>query len=350
MPDFTCLPPQKKNERRGKILLAKTTGIVYKYSTRLNFSAMKHIALTVFAVACSALTASAIDATNARIWLSKKVKPEIIEVGNGMEKDKKVGETAAKKWQCVKIPVHVEGVLKGDDQRVYPHFVSELKLRISLAFAAETPDGKDADKPELLTKEVTYVEVPLNKHSNKKNAGENIMTAAVFISPANAYKIAPRDGVINKKLLAVAVEGTFNGSNCNHVPKRPAEDVATDVVFKESDAKRFATGWWKKKGNVSGAQLAAISETPFAASYADMGFSATSPMYGSAGTGSALASVVSGAESLIAPSATGEGESNMVSEEDASGESSGTDASAEGEDDDKGKGRKGKKSRRSSRR
>ncbi len=308
---------------------------------------MKHIVLSVFAAACTAFSAAALDASNARIWLDSKMKAEIVEHGSGMGGEKKVGDTSARKWQMVKIPVHVEGTAKGD-HKGYPHFVPELKLRISLAIAAQNADGKEV--LEMLTKEVTYVEVPLNKHSRKEGMGENVIQVAVFISPANAYKLSPKDGSLDKKLVGVAVEGTFGGSNCNRAKEKPNDGVETGVVFSPKYEKELASRWWTKHGGKSGAVLSAISETPFAPSYAAMGFPATNPMYGAAEAGYTSPSAMSG--STMTPPVPGGAEGGPVSvETGASGDGADSDnASEDEEEDSKGKkGKKSKKSRRSSR-
>ncbi len=266
-----------------QILLAKRGGIVYKYSTRLNFFAMKHVALSLLAAACGALSASALDASNARIWLSEKIKPEFASAGSGIAAEKLgTAPTYARSWQYLSIPLHVEGVAKGED--THPHFIPELKVRISLAMATADAKGKLTDSPELLTKEITYVDIPLVK-SRKEGVGEGIVNVGVFVSPSNAFKLSAKDGDLTKKLVAVAVEGEFKGSNCNRVKEKPNDSVATNVVLDKTSAlgKKLAdsTTWWKKDGNGSIA-LASIAETPFAADYARYGYPPIKVMYGSA--------------------------------------------------------------------
>ncbi len=315
---------------------------------------MKHIALSVFAAACTALSASALDATNARIWLDSKVKAEIVSHGSGMSGERnKVGDTAARTWQMVKIPVHVDGKVKGE-HKVHPHFIPELKLRITLAIEGQNEEGKDV--LDLLSKEVTYVDVPLNAATSGKDKdkmGENIINVGVFISPASAYKLSPKDGSLTKKLVGVAVEGTFKGSKCNRSSEKASDGYETGVLFTTKYDKELPpTGWWKKDGGKSGATLAAISETPFAPEYARLGFPATSPMYGFADSAPSSSSLMTGGLTggMDTPDSTTGGYDTPTTETDATDGGTDTDAT---EDDDDGKGKKGKKgrkSRRSSRR
>ncbi len=244
---------------------------------------MKHVALTLLAAACGALSASAIDATNARIWLDPNIKPEFTSHGGGINVDKlKDSPTYSRTWQYVSIPVHVEGAVKGDNA---PHYIPELKVRISLVVTPSDAKGKDAETPELLTREITYVDIPLAK-GKKTNTAEGIVNVGVFVSPSGAFTLAERDGNLAKKLLAVAVEGEFMGSPCNRVQEKPSDAVTTAVVLDRVAGKNIPENWWKKKsGNM--VRLYSIAETPFAASYANFGFPATSPLYG--GTGAAPA-------------------------------------------------------------
>ncbi len=240
---------------------------------------MKHVALSLLAAACGALSASALDASNARIWLEEKIQPDFATIGGGIASEK-YGTTPAyaRSWQYLSIPLHVEGVAKGDSQ---PHYIPELKVRISLAVSTVDSKGKVTDSPELLSKEITYVDIPLAK-GKKPNMGEGVVNVGVFISPSNAFKLSEKDGSLSKRLIAVAVEGTFRDSSCNRVKEKANDNVTTAVVVNTKDGKNLADGWWKKKGGSSDAKLSAISETPFAHDYARLGFPATNPLYAAA--------------------------------------------------------------------
>ncbi len=245
---------------------------------------MKHVALTLLAVACGALSASATDATSARIWLEKKVKNvDFATIGGGLSNEKYgATPTYSRSWQYVSIPVSVEGAIKTDDRNEYAHFIPELTVRVTLAVKTADKDGKPQTKNdlELLTKEITYVDIPLVKsQGHKVGRSEGSFNVGVFISPSTAFKLSEKDGNLSKKLVAVAVEGTFNGSACNRVKEKPNEDVEVEVTINDKEGKKLAANWWKKKGG-SNMIPASIAETPFAAEYAKYGFPAMRSIYG----------------------------------------------------------------------
>ncbi len=321
---------------------------------------MKHVALSLLAAACGALSASALDASNARIWLDEKIQPDFTPIGSGIASEKYGTAPAyARSWQYLSIPVHVEGVAKGDSQ---PHFIPELKVRVSLVVATTDAKGKATDSPELLTKEITYVDIPLAK-AKKANMGEGIINVGVFVSPSNAFRLSEKDGSLSKKLIAVAVEGTFEGSSCNRLKEKANDGVTTAVVVNTREGKGLADGWWKKKGNEGAATLATISETPFAHDYARLGFPATKPMYGSASAAPAAPAAPAASSSSTSssgpsaagtvggpsgPSAVGPSTAYDPRAEEhaaATAEPSSADASSDSEDTSK-KSKKGKKSRR----
>ncbi len=327
----------KKIWQRRQILLAKRGGIVYKYTAHLNFSAMKHVALSLLAAACGALSASAVDASNARIWLDEKIQPDFTTIGTGITSDKHGTAPAfARTWQYVSIPLHVEGVSQGDTQ---PHYIPELKVRVSLAIATTDAKGKPTDTPEMISKEITYVDIPLAKHARKANMGESVVNVGVFVSPSNAFKLAEKDGNLSKKLIAVAVEGTFQGSSCNRVKEKSNDGVKTAVVVNTKEGRGLTDNWWTKKGGRTGAVLSAISETPFVHQYASLGFPPTNPMFGGAAAVGGPAAVA----------ATPDEASTTPAEEPADVDATPT----EGDEDSTSstttrgkKGKKGKKSRR----
>ncbi len=311
---------------------------------------MKYIAMSVLAAVCGTLSASALDATDARIWLDPKLKTDFVEVGSGMSGDKKVGDTSARKWQMVKIPVNIEGMVRKGDKKEAAHYIPEVKMRISLV--VEVPEDKEKNKEplEVLSKEVTYVELPLNSGVAKSDMGENIVNVAVFVSPANAYKLSPKDGSLSKKLVAVAVEGFIDGANCNRKKEKATESVAASVVLMSKyDRALKEQRWWKKQGGKSGAVLAAISETPFAPNYAGMGMPATRPIYGTAtdaSSGSSAGLLGGGADSLVPPSGTGADADGTTMD---TTDTMDTVVTEDDSDDSKSK-KKDRKNRRSSRR
>ncbi len=331
-----------------QILLAKRGGIVYKYSTHLNFSAMKHAILSFIAVACGALSASALDATNARIWLTEGEKVVVASRGSTISTEKPVRSPAYERtWQYVSIPLHVEG--KSREGR--PHFIPELKVRISLAAAVLDDDGRPTGKSELLSREITYVDIPLAKSSDagKKKQGEGLVKVGVFISPSNAFKLAPKDGDLSRSIIAVAVEGTFQGSSCNRFSEKANDKVTATILLNEKEGKALADKWWTKQGSNSGIVLSAISETPFAHEYSAMGFPGTNPVFGAPVVPVAAApAVVDAPADAVTDGSVPGTDASSTSEVDSS--SHGADGEgADTEEDSPRKGKKARKNRRSRR-
>ncbi len=316
---------------------------------------MKYAFLSFVAAACSVLTASALDATNARLWLSEDIQPDFSTIGGGIASEKNGTAPAyARSWQYVSIPVNVEGKAKGTDRDAYPHFIPELKVRISLAVATSDDKGKPTDKLVLLQKDVTYVDVPLAKAARKAGTGEGTVNVGVFISPSSAFKLAPKDGVLSKKLVAVAVEATFNGSSCNRAKEKANDGICTAVVGDDKEGMKRADKWWRKSGgSTSGASLAAISETPFVHQYAGLGMPATRPLFGPAESGSSAAPALSPAPAdadspTPSPTSTTATEGTDTGSEDTGDVDGG--GSADSEDAEDGKsGKRTKRSRRSRR-
>ncbi len=307
---------------------------------------MKYAALSLFAAACGALSASALDATNARIWLEEKIQPDFTAIGSGIASDKHGTAPAyARNWQYVSIPLHVEGAVKSSEGKdAYPHYIPELKVRISIALTTTDAKGKPTGTPELLTKEITYVDIPLAKHPRKPNLGEGVVNVGVFVSPSDAFNLSAKDGSLSKKIIAVAVEGTFKGSPCNRVKEKANDNVETAVVVNTKEGKNLATKWWTKQGGNGGGTLAAISETPFAHDYARLGFPATNPLFGAP-------AVVAAPPVAEVPSTTGtEGGPTSVADDSSEVSHSADDDTTSVEDEESTKGKRGRKSSKRSRR
>ncbi len=315
---------------------------------------MKHVVLSLLAVACGAFSASALDATKAQIWISDKVQPDFAAIGSGIAHEK-LGSlpTYVRSWQYLSIPVRVQGAIKGD---VAPHYIPELKVRISVAVATADSSGRATDNVDLLTKEITYVDIPLakGKKDGPQMVADGMVNVGVFISPSNAFKLSPKDGSLAKKVVAVAVEGEFKGSNCNRPKEKANDGVATGVVLDAKLAKNFPDEWWKKKGG-SSAVVVAMSETPFAADYGRYGFPATKPLYGPASAAaSSPAADASGASSPSGAAKTADSSSSDSSVPAAAYDPRAAEAAAQNtaastsdaEEDVSQKGKKGKKARR----
>lgn len=260
----------------SKFLLAKAERIVYKDNTRLNFFTMKNLLFPLAVAAfCGLPVASALNADNARVTLDVKSGSDLrLESAAaptyfGGKDAKQSRSDKSSVWQYVTIPLKVEAKSKGD---AAPNFVDELKVHVYAVFATD-----DKAEPIMLDKEITYVDIPVDaKSGGKLSSGK--MNAGVFISPANASKIINSNSKseLGDKLIAVAVETSFHGSPCMVTDSEPFYIV--DSKFKQ----KLTGAWWKKTSkNKQGAELNAISETPFAPFHAPV-FPPTKPLYGSA--------------------------------------------------------------------
>lgn len=249
---------------------------MYKDNTHLNFFTMKNL-LFPFAVAafCGLPMAFGLNADNARVSLDVSGSGDLrvdsavpMSIFGGKDAKQSRGDRSST-WQYVTIPVKVEAKCKGDDQ---PNFVDELKVHVYAVFGSDK--GSD---PIMLDKEITYADIPV---SSKGKMSEGKMNIGVFISPSNASKIMNSNSKteLGDKLIAVAVEASFHDSPCMDSDK--PYDYVVDSKFKQ----KLTGAWWKKASNAKnkqGAELLAISETPFAPFYAPV-FPPTKPLYSGA--------------------------------------------------------------------
>ncbi len=226
---------------------------------------------------CSLPVVSGQSAESVRVSLKKGLSAGDMEVTRVMppgttgafynSKDVKQlkGENAYA-WHMVRIPLQV-AARGGSDK---PTLVDELEVKVHVIMLG----GKGADKPLLLTRELTYVDIPLDP-----TAGDDgtVVNVGVFLSPADTVRICGPDVKnpdIVKRLGAVAVTAKFKGSSCNNTSASPGLVVSRDL-------KDLKGSWWKKEGvDTAGVTLKSIAETPFAPYYSPV-FPATSPMYGS---------------------------------------------------------------------
>lgn len=251
---------------------------------------MKNL-LFPFAVAafCGLPVAFGLNADNARVSLDVngggdlRVESAVpMSIFGGKDAKQSRGDRTTT-WQYVTIPVKVQAKCKGDQE---PNFVDELKVHVYAVFGSDK--GSD---PIMLDKEITYVDIPV---SPKGKMSEGRMNVGVFISPANASKIMNSNSKLElgDKLIAVAIEASFHDSPCLSTDSEPS--FVVDSKFKQ----KLTGAWWKKSSNAknkSGAELLAISETPFAPFYAPV-FPPTKPLYSSA-TGSSFTGSSASADS-----------------------------------------------------
>ena len=241
---------------------------------------MKNLLLPLAVAAfCGLPVASALNADNARVTLDvsnggdlrvESISPMTVFGGKEAKQSRTDKSTT---WQYVTIPLKVEAKCKGDRS---PNYVDELKVHVYAVFG-----GEKGDEPIMLDKEITYVDIPVNGKSGGK-LSEGHMNAGIFISPANASKIINSNSKVElgDKLIAVAIEASFHDSPCI------AGDTEPFAVVDSKYKQKLTGAWWKKSSkNKQGAELSAISETPFAPFYAPV-FPPTKPLYGSAEGGS----------------------------------------------------------------
>ncbi len=260
---------------------------------------MKHLILPLAAAFCTTFAASALDATDARLWLTKNTEPLVGTRGTGIKSDKGGGATFERNWQYVHFPVRVEGVAKGKDMA--PHFIPAMKVHVYVLFAL---DGKD--EYVLLDKELPYTDIPLTSKSSDGDKGSATINVGVFVSPSNAFKIAPKDGNLEKRIAAVAVEATFKGAVCT---RSGGDDhsVTQSIIKNKQLATKLKAQWWRSKSsfkNTCGATLCSIAETPYAAQYESLGMPPLAAMYGGAPASSSSSSSSSSTTSSDSTSTT----------------------------------------------
>lgn len=295
------------------------------------------------AALCSLPVVSAQSAESVRVSLKKGLSAGDMEVTRVMPpgttgafynaKDVKTlkGEHSYA-WHVVRIPLQV-AARAGSDK---PTFVDELEVKVHVVMMG----GKGADKPLLLTKDITYVDIPLDPAANDDGTVVNV---GVFLSPADAMRICGPDVKVPelaKRLGAVAVTAKFKGSACNNTSANPGLVVARDLKDK------LTGSWWKKEdAENAGVALKSIAETPFAPYYSPV-FPATRPMYGE--PFSPAAAGISALGTTTIPGGSSAGVDTSSTSVDSTTETS-ADTSTETTEDTSstgGKKKKGKKNKR----
>lgn len=183
------------------------------------------------------------------------------------------------------------------------------KPKTSKADASEAKGEKsDAAKYRLLEKEITYVDIPLDrgvvKKEGSRDAGYAEMSIGLFI-PQTVANVMMGDDDPSKagsgndlQVAAFAIEPKFKGSVCKEVGvagvsyskgKRPFDyiaDKSLERILMPSSSSSKKSNWWDADGKVKGhfpvptaARLLCISETPYAPFYGEA-YPATKPLYG----------------------------------------------------------------------
>lgn len=292
------------------------------------------------AALCSLPVVSAQGAESVRVSLKKglnagdmevaKVMPPAVSSAFYASKDvKQLKGESAYAWHMVRIPLQV-AARAGSDK---PTFVDELDVKVHVVMLG----GKGADKPLLLTRDLVYVDIPLDPMANDDGTVVNV---GVFLSPADAMRICGPDvktPELSKRLGAVAVTAKFKGSACNNTSASPGLVVARDLKDK------LTGSWWKKEGaDTAGVTLKSIAETPFAPYYSPV-FPATKPMYGEAF--SPAAAGISAMGTTTMPSGSNTVTDTTTTTTDTSAETP-TEPAEEDASSTGGKKKKGRKSKR----
>lgn len=239
---------------------------------------MKNIFLSlVAALAIGSFAAPALDATAVKVALGDTNKIELYKLGvppsMPMTADPRKMNTPFGEWYVVNIPLKITAKAGKDKEA---DFVPAVTVHAYLAMECYDPEKGNSDLV-LLDKEVTYVEIPVNKKAGSYKEGTPF--AGFFISPSSAKKLNAKGDkdLLKGKLKAVAIEATFNGKNCTD----PDAKAITSHVLDSKYKTRFSGKWWKSsKAKSGGAKLLSVAETPYAP-FVGSNYPSVKPLFGS---------------------------------------------------------------------
>ncbi len=251
-------------------------------------------------------------------------------------------------WYVVNVPLAVKATTKVKDDAGNPltvHYIPSLKLKIHLLFKHQ---DENAGKPRaaMLSKELTYIDIPVPNKGKQQGVRENEIYAGVFISPSDAWKISEKTkGELDKSLVGLAVEASFNDAKCWEADreKHPQAIVYDKVLEREWN---ISGKWWEKTGvDNAGAQLRSINETPYAYAAGDF-YPQLEPV--SAGAVSGAPSMTSSVSGSSDSSVTGADstESTTATADDSAGVE--VDAADEPKEGKRTRGKRSKSKRRGS--
>lgn len=209
-------------------------------------------------------------------------------------------------WHVVNIPIVITGRGKSKDGDKEPgNYVSELTVTAYLLYRApkdktiestSKADG-EAKKFCLVEKTITYVNIPLDTKSGKRESnqpvGYNEMSVALFFPRAEAYKITGSEQAADEmvkpdRFVGYAIEATYKGTHCPEAKvdkSSPGQGATLTSKLFDSKLKREigSATWWKGRTREhfrpTEVQPLCISETPFAPFYGSY-YPATKPLYG----------------------------------------------------------------------
>ncbi len=251
-------------------------------------------------------------------------------------------------WHMVNIPLTVEAYSKQKDDAGNPlpvHYIPSLTIKVHLLFKHQDAQAR-TPQAAMLSKELTYVNIPVPNKGEKAGTRKNEMYAGVFISPADAWNISEATkGELDGTLVAYAVEATFNGAKCMNSDreKHPQFEVMDRKLERDWN---ISGKWWEKTGvDTAGAKLLSINETPYAyaagAFYPQLEVAAAAP----AGSTSSVSDATMGVD-------TSSTETTGTSTDDSSTAADSVGVEADAADESKGgkrsKGKRAKGKRRGS--
>lgn len=241
---------------------------------------MKRIVLSLLAaVFGSSFSAYALDATAVKMEFTSKPAPKVEALKNPTSPFSFPGRFELKSgtWQVINLMMEYEaGAKSKSGEREAPTSIDRVDFRVHCLFS--TDEGKSVR----VTKDLSYADIPV---TGTGEVGKGKFMVGVFISPADAQRINGSNKTA-LKLQAVAVEPTFKGRSC----LKGSPDIVMSADLKSKLGKR----WWSTKadGNSRGAELSAISETPFAPYYY-LQYPPTIPVYGAPLAGASSSSTLS---------------------------------------------------------
>ena len=204
-------------------------------------------------------------------------------------------------WHVVNVPLEVEGYTKKKDENgnyLPVHYIPSLTVKVYLLLKQQDEKAKEPS-PLMLSKELSFVNIPVPAESKKKGIRKNDIFAGVFISPSDAWKINEKaKGELDGTLVAYAIESTFNGSNCMNSDKNKHPQAY--VLDKKLEREWNLTGkWWSRATKDQGVALKSASETPYAFAFGSF-YPEMNPMV----VGGESAATVSGASAVSTPDST----------------------------------------------
>lgn len=292
--------------------------------------------------ACTAMTASAVDADFAQVTLrgdTPGLAGKLVQAVEGkpatMSFTESRGRSRSASWQRIGIPVQIEGRCRrsGNDTPT-PDYLEGLTVTVHVLFKTKSQSG--GDSYARVSKTLTYHEIALGRGSGANSNSKVEMTVDLFLSPRNAMLVSsngPNAHSTEVKVVAVAMDASLNGTSCMN------REESSNVVFDRADLPRR---WWEASGvNSNGAVLYALNETPYAYAMADSMPWVTTDASSTPSTPAAPAPAPSGTTSTGADS-TGSADTGTT----PTGGDSATPDSA----DDSASGRRGRNSSRNNRR